>query len=116
MKPEAPRLKMILSGIINFAKFREEQLTLFDDFSSKADEILLQRKKAQFRYQEVQTRLSKIEEQSAQEAPLIASLTVLKADLLDQIKSLKRDQTTLMEGVDGLKKSKDEVSDKLVLS
>jgi len=29
IKPEGPRFKLILSGIINFAKFREEQLALF---------------------------------------------------------------------------------------
>jgi kinetochore protein Nuf2 len=36
IKPETPRLRMIFSGVINFAKFREEQLVLFEEFSSKS--------------------------------------------------------------------------------
>lgn len=35
IKPEPHRLKMIFSGMINFAKFREEQLVLFEEFSAK---------------------------------------------------------------------------------
>lgn len=30
IKPEAQRVKTILSAVINFAKFREEQLSVFD--------------------------------------------------------------------------------------
>ena len=32
IKPESVRLRLILSAVINFAKFREEQLTVFEEF------------------------------------------------------------------------------------
>lgn len=35
IKPEASRLKIILSAIVNFAKFRDEKLAVFDEHSAK---------------------------------------------------------------------------------
>lgn len=40
IRPEGPRLRLILSAVINFAKFREEQLAVFEDFSRKSDQIV----------------------------------------------------------------------------
>ena len=45
IRPEGPRLRIILSAIINFAKFREEQLSVFEDFNRKSDELVEQRNK-----------------------------------------------------------------------
>jgi kinetochore protein Nuf2 len=36
IKPEALRVKTILSAIINFAKFREEQLAVFDKYTERS--------------------------------------------------------------------------------
>lgn len=45
IRPEGPRLRIILSAIINFAKFREEQLSVFEEFNRKSDELVEQRNK-----------------------------------------------------------------------
>lgn len=45
IRPEGPRLRIILSAVINFAKFREEQLGVFEDFNRKSDELVEQRNK-----------------------------------------------------------------------
>lgn len=39
IRPDPPRLRIILSAVINFAKFREEQLSLLEELSKKTDEI-----------------------------------------------------------------------------
>lgn len=39
IRPEGPRLRIILSAVINFAKFREEQLAVFEEFSRRSEEI-----------------------------------------------------------------------------
>lgn len=39
IRPEPARLRIILSAIINFAKFREEQLGLLDELNRKAEEL-----------------------------------------------------------------------------
>jgi kinetochore protein Nuf2 len=39
LKPESSRIKMIFSGIINFAKFREQQLIFFEESSLHAEEL-----------------------------------------------------------------------------
>jgi len=43
IRPEGPRLRLILSAVINFAKFREEQLIVFEDFSRKSEQIVEER-------------------------------------------------------------------------
>lgn len=43
IRPEGPRLRLILSAVINFAKFREEQLAVFEDFSRKSEQIVEER-------------------------------------------------------------------------
>lgn len=36
LKPEYVRFRVLLSAVINFAKFREEQLGVFEDLSKKS--------------------------------------------------------------------------------
>jgi len=36
IKPEVLRVKKILSAIINFARFREEQLSVFDKYTERS--------------------------------------------------------------------------------
>ena len=58
IRPEGPRLRIILSAIINFAKFREEQLGVFEDFSKKAEELVEQRNKLATREAELTGKIS----------------------------------------------------------
>jgi kinetochore protein Nuf2 len=43
IKPDAQRVKKILSAIINFAKFREEQLPVFDKHTERSVDALIAR-------------------------------------------------------------------------
>lgn len=36
LKPEASKVVVILSAVINFARFREEKLTLFDELNQQS--------------------------------------------------------------------------------
>lgn len=58
IRPEAPRLKLILSAVINFAKFREEQLGVFEEFSKKSDELVEQRNKLVSRESELSGKIN----------------------------------------------------------
>jgi len=58
IRPEAPRLRIILSAIINFAKFREEQLGVFEDFNKKSDELVEQRNKLASRENELSGKIN----------------------------------------------------------
>jgi kinetochore protein Nuf2 len=58
IRPEGARLKIILSAIINFAKFREEQLAVFEDFSRKAEELVEQKSKLASRDSELSGKIS----------------------------------------------------------
>ena len=63
IRPEAPRLKIVLSALINFAKFREEQLGVFEEFSRKSEDLVEQRSKF-----------------TSREAELIAKINYFKYD------------------------------------
>lgn len=38
--PEGPRTKRILSALINFAKFREERLGTYQEFTAQTDQLI----------------------------------------------------------------------------
>lgn len=58
IRPETPRLKLVLSAIINFAKFREEQLTVFEEFNRKSDGLVEQRNKLAARENELNGKIN----------------------------------------------------------
>lgn len=53
IRPDGPRLKLMLSAVINFAKFREEQLAVFEDLSRRSEEIVQERTRLLGRHQEL---------------------------------------------------------------
>lgn len=61
LKPEPSRIRIIFSGVINFAKFREEQLIFFDEFSSKAENLTLLKRQAESRVAELQRKHAALE-------------------------------------------------------
>ena len=61
LKPESHRIKMILSGIINFAKFREEQLVFFEEYSLKAEELNNNLKRSEHKRTDLQKHLQQLQ-------------------------------------------------------
>lgn len=58
IRPEGPRLRLHLSAIINFTKFREEQLAVFEDFSRRSEELVEQRNKLAAREAELSGKIT----------------------------------------------------------
>lgn len=113
IKPETPRLRMIFSGLINFAKFREEQLSLFESHSSKQEASLSQRKKLETQYQAALDRLGSLQSQRAKESALIQELEKTLSAMTSTIKDLKRDQAVVSDEVTQLKTAKEQLTDQL---
>jgi kinetochore protein Nuf2 len=113
IKPEPMRIKMILSGLINFAKFREEQLSLFESHSAKHDAALAQKKKLENQYQSVQDKLASLQAQHTKEESLIQDLEKTLSGMTNTLKQLKKDQTSITDQVGLLKDTKEQLNDQL---
>ncbi|KAJ3111653.1 kinetochore-associated Ndc80 complex subunit nuf2 [Phlyctochytrium bullatum] len=100
IKPEAARLRRILSAIINFAKFREERLSVFEHCTQKSVELA--------------EKVNTMKLRRAEEEPALLVQREKSQQLTAILRDLKRSQLTLTEEIDMLKKTKSEISEKLV--
>ena len=116
IKPEAPRLRIILSAVINFAKFREEQLAVFEEFSRRADEAAEKRTKLSKRHDELTHKIGSLLMKQHEEAPAVAKIKEEMGRLVQTLKELKKEQVRLSSSLDDLKDQKSTASQKLAQS
>lgn len=95
IKPEAPRLKLILSGIINFAKFREEQLSLFEELSIKAEEATETKLRLTKKSEDLSVRIARIKSRLEEEEPRVEVLRTEMSQMVQRLRDLKREQSAL---------------------
>jgi kinetochore protein Nuf2 len=138
IKPDPSRVKKILSAILNFAKFREEQLSVFDKHTIRSVRspipqtskwrsfrVLWQTTNGQEQYETQhrelidhveanRARLAAVRVQRAEEAPLIAERKEINEQLRNDLKNLKRQQSALTNDIDTLKREKNVLTEKLV--
>lgn len=93
--PNVSRLNRQLSGIINFAKFREEKLMLLSDLSTTREELLDGLSKGQEKNENLNNRLSLLREQTKEEADMIRSLESECKAFEHNISELQRVQALL---------------------
>lgn len=129
IRPEGTRLRLILSAVINFAKFREEQLAVFEEFSRKSDEIVEERarlgqKKADLvkkiemiKYKNIcgiSQRINSVSAQRAEQEEPTARVREEINGLIQELRDFKKEQTGLSNDLDHLKARRTELSEKLV--
>jgi kinetochore protein Nuf2 len=104
MSPTAARLRRHLSGIINFAKFREERLLLLSDLSSSREALVDELNQLRERNDTLNNRLSLLREQTAEETGIITGLETecreIEANIsqLNKLQSKLKDETTVLKG------------------
>lgn len=114
IKPESYRTKMILSGLINFAKFREEQLSLFECHSTKVETTYTQKKKLDGQKQAAIDHLTLLKADRAKEEPFIKELEKEIFDMNLKLKDLKREQQNSTDATSKLKAIKERCDDQIV--
>jgi kinetochore protein Nuf2 len=114
IKPEPPRFKVILSAVINFAKFREEQLAIYEELSRKSEDIRAERDRVMSRYQELTSQLSQWRKMRADEEPLLQKVKEQNNQTIHDLRELKREQTALTSVIEELKAKRQEYNEKLV--
>ncbi|KAJ3095966.1 kinetochore-associated Ndc80 complex subunit nuf2 [Phlyctochytrium planicorne] len=110
IKPEPLRIRKLLSGIINFAKFREERLSVFEDCTRRSADYVDQRQTLLLKNQELAESVNSLR---AEEEPAYQKCRERNQVLTAELRELKRIQMALTEEIDTLKKAKLEASEKL---
>ncbi|KAI8622594.1 Nuf2 family-domain-containing protein [Chytriomyces sp. MP71] len=112
IKPEPGHMRKILSGIINFAKFREERLSVFEQCTQKSAEYIEQKAFLEKKNQEISEVVNTMRLQRAEEEPAYQRVRERNLALTSELRELKRIQTTLTSEIETLKKTKNETIDK----
>jgi myosin heavy subunit len=111
MVPNPKRLRKQLSGIINFAKFREERLVLLADLSGTRETLLEQMQKLKEKNESLNKRLIVLREQTEEESKTIARVETECNEIANKISSLNEQQAEIREQSGDLKNRNNQVKD-----
>lgn len=118
IRPEPKRIRKILSGLINFAKFREMQMGTVDMILVEREQMMQQHKEIMEVNGNLDQRLAEISEARAKDAPLEQALEDECNALSVQINQLNEQQATmqgqLREARNQLTDLSDEVAKEIV--
>ncbi|KAJ3415273.1 kinetochore-associated Ndc80 complex subunit nuf2 [Chytridiales sp. JEL 0842] len=112
IRPEPGRTRKILSGIINFAKFREERLAVFEQCTLKSAEYQMEKQELEEKNREVAEQVNTLRLQRAEEEPAYQKRRDENQKLAADLREFKKTQTAMTNEIEALKKAKAEVTDK----
>lgn len=113
VNPNAGRLRRQLSGVINFAKFREERLLLLTELSTKREELVDHLSQLREKNDTLNNRLSLLREQTAEETGIITGLENECREIENNINHLNQQQAKLKDETSQLKETSAELKDTL---
>jgi kinetochore protein Nuf2 len=108
--PEKGRVRRILSALINFAKFREDKLEHFSQFTAQAQVLLDLRVQEETNSEELEKQRTLMAEAHESIKPQIATVQVDVESLQAQLQALVTEQTTLREEMKAAKAISSELS------
>lgn len=103
ISPTSKRLRRQLSGIINFAKFREERLMLLSELSAKREELLEKLNLKTSQNESLTMRLIQLREQTSEEGAIITTTEEDCKTIKEEIASLNQLQSRLREETSAFK-------------
>ncbi|TPX67273.1 hypothetical protein SpCBS45565_g03982 [Spizellomyces sp. 'palustris'] len=113
LRPEPPRVRRCLSAIINFAKFREERMGVFETCNQKAEEALARKEMLEQKNRELSEQVNTLRLQRAEQEPAAQKLRDVNSTLTADLRELKKQQTALTSEAEALKKEKTDLAEKL---
>lgn len=106
-KPEPKRVRRILSAIINFAKFREERIEVYESFTAKAGAYAQRLDDLHVQRAELGERLARADRRRQEEAPLVADAQAAIEEVVADLRKLKEVEVERTREMDVLKQEKD---------
>jgi kinetochore protein Nuf2 len=113
IKPDPKRVRRILSAIINFAKFREERLEVYEKFTAKASDYHTKLEDLTIQHEDLSKRVENLRIRRIHEEPLVAQARSVNEGLTNELYDLKRIEGQTMAEYDKLKVEKAELTSRL---
>ncbi|EGF76767.1 hypothetical protein BATDEDRAFT_21005 [Batrachochytrium dendrobatidis JAM81] len=112
LNPKRDRVQAILSGFINFCKFREERMEVFQECCTKSTQLTEERLMLERRNAELAETVNQIKMKRAQDQPQVDGIRAINTSLAADLRELKKTQVTLASKIDHLKKEKNACTEK----
>ena len=113
MAPTGKRLRRHLSGILNFAKFREERFALLAELKGHRESLITTYNTSKARKGELSRKLSQLQEQTRDEAATISNIEVNCRNIENVISELNHKQAEMREEIADLKQDNSKLKDTL---
>ncbi|KAI8808577.1 Nuf2 family-domain-containing protein [Cladochytrium replicatum] len=113
IRPEPGRVRRIFSAIINFAKFREQRMDVFQLCAKKSEQTVEVRQAEEKRNHDIADRVNDLKLQRAEQEPQVAKLKEVNTKLIEELKELNSVKKVLSEETDELKKETKGLEEKL---
>ncbi|KAJ3016259.1 kinetochore-associated Ndc80 complex subunit nuf2 [Thoreauomyces humboldtii] len=113
LRPEPPRVRRCLSAVINFAKFREERLGVYETCTAKGEETVARRQVLDVENRDLSEKVNSLRLKRAEQEPEIQALRNTNSALTADLRELQKQQAALTSGVDSLKREKNDLSESL---
>jgi kinetochore protein Nuf2 len=111
--PERARLRRNFSAVINFAKFREDRMERYQEFTAESDGYIAQKANLETENNKLLAEIRAINAQRASEEPRVAELEAENAQLAAQIGALNQQQAGMKEVAQSLKAKWQEIGDQI---
>lgn len=111
--PDAASTKRILSALINFAKFREERLAIYQEYTARTEELMEIRATLEGENTTLSVEVQNLRATRKQVEPLIQSLEDDIAALSDQMSKLHKESGGLRDDIKATKEAMNDYNDKI---
>eukprot|EP00963_Diacronema_lutheri_P010908 scaffold1235_cov300-Pavlova_lutheri.AAC.7 len=112
VKPVPARTKRNFSALVNFAKYREEKLALYEELHEKMEQHRKEKEKTEKKRKELEEELRRLEKEREDEEPEVQRLEQETRELTAIIVELSKEQGNLQAEVRELKKEGNELADR----
>ncbi|KAJ3360928.1 kinetochore-associated Ndc80 complex subunit nuf2 [Kappamyces sp. JEL0680] len=113
LAPTPKRTRLILSALINFCKFRQERMVLFEECTDRTEALIRRRDELEGKLQDLTDKVNSVRLARAEQQPLVQELRKLTSALAADLRELKKAQTALAQDMDQLKLEKSKIAEKL---
>ena len=110
--PQYARIRKLFSAVINFAKFREEKVSTFEQFVESTEALQNKKAEVDMKFEQLTAQLTQLRAQRKQEEPIIGELQDENEKMEGQIRALNHEQSSLKTQIHDLKQIRQEASDK----
>jgi kinetochore protein Nuf2 len=111
--PDPKRLRRQLSGVINFAKFREERFMMYTELTAKTDDLVINIRKKEEENAGLEGKLAELKSQFASEEPAIKELDDQCRELTSKIEDMNREQAVLRHDTSEMKSEGNKLKDQV---